>query len=778
MVVIPSYHIGDLVEHVSLRHWVEELRLLQENGKMKHDALIFINFDADSDFWSGVDLPWPLEWLPNTDGIGALVREIQDLPYVHFSSLSDYLKHHSPVGTFHFSQDTADGSFNGYNSWAEKAQVGPQWTRIERSRRVNSAARKAISLLNHPAGLADLPKIMATAELIRLRALSTTHFGMATPYVAPQRQQAMENVLARLDRYSDEIQGRIAVALRSHLKTIPPMPPPEKRLKWLDTFALLQCDETNINGSRFLNVEITGSEPSAQAYVLADSDGSLHHPIPYGPAKKNGGKHTLRLYVPGAAPLTDGVYHLYRDLRRIAADTPSDRVVRIDKSALDNGTLSLHWDRSGKIDGIYLDGERMAEAGSLMPHVRHNDKVLALRDMDNEIVQAADSRSASVRLTGRFAAGLADRADTGGAAITISMMAGHPYILLNGHIDYPTTRRSDIIKAGAPGLTRRVDLAWHEVAPAEVRFAPPATRDKPFRILKRNYLGVETEYALDYFRHSEDNVNLDNVNNHITQSYVGVVADTYGMAMAADTTVMANFAFAPLKMRHRADSNTFHLRANPFGTYHGKQYRPPTWGNGQGYDLTLHTGEHLFSAGPTYNGVSHEFDLLFAFFKEARIPAAIKQDLQGFAHPPLLISKTANPADLPPRREPLKTPTGFTAAYHDGTVFFSWESVNDPWAHYRIHCGTQPGQYERVYPATGTGLNIKEFKPGFGFQKQLDYFARIESISAKGATSGLSEEIHFRVESASDKEQPKIPLKLELKIVWTNLRALIAGIVL
>ncbi len=61
------------------------------------------------------------------------------------------------------------------------------------------------------------------------------------------------------------------------------------------------------------------------------------------------------------------------------------------------------------------------------------------------------------------------------------------------------------------------------------------------------------------------------------------------MAIAMDTSVQSNFAFAPLKMTHDPDDDTFRVRANPFGTYHGRQYRMPTWGNGQGYEITLRT---------------------------------------------------------------------------------------------------------------------------------------------------------------------------------------------
>ena len=131
MCIEQSYNIGDLLENVSLGHWVGKLRKLQEQGKIDHDVLIYINYDADSEFWRGLDLAWPLDRLPNTGGLAALVDEVKDLPYVAFTTLQDYLDDHPPVGSFYFGQDTADGSFNGYNSWAEKFATHRYWTRIE-----------------------------------------------------------------------------------------------------------------------------------------------------------------------------------------------------------------------------------------------------------------------------------------------------------------------------------------------------------------------------------------------------------------------------------------------------------------------------------------------------------------------------------------------------------------------------------------------------------------------------------------------------------------------
>lgn len=169
MIIIPTYNIGDLLENVSLGHWVGRLRKLQEKGKIDHDVLIYINYDADSDFWRGLDFAWPLNQLPNTGGLSALIDEVKDLHYVSFTTLQDYLENHQPVGSLYFGQDTADGSFNGYNSWAEKSATHRYWTRIAYYRRIHTAATRALALFDDPDIEDKIRPLLDTFYLMRMR---------------------------------------------------------------------------------------------------------------------------------------------------------------------------------------------------------------------------------------------------------------------------------------------------------------------------------------------------------------------------------------------------------------------------------------------------------------------------------------------------------------------------------------------------------------------------------------------------------------------------------
>ena len=142
---------------------------------------------------TSLNLPLFGNRIPNTDGINGLVREVADLDYVVFDTPGGYLKTHSPVGTVSFTQDTADGNFTGYASWSEKPYNRKIWTAIERSR---TSAK------------ADTGKGCFDG---RIKLLSTTHFGLATPVLNIQRERAADALAAELLYAAADKEGSLTV---------------------------------------------------------------------------------------------------------------------------------------------------------------------------------------------------------------------------------------------------------------------------------------------------------------------------------------------------------------------------------------------------------------------------------------------------------------------------------------------------------------------------------------------------------------------------------------
>lgn len=185
MTVIPTYSNADVCDAGCLRAWVKELHKKQTSGEIKNDMFIFINMDADAMFWETIDIPMIKGKIANTDGIRGLVTEIADLDYVVFDTPGGYLKSHGTVGKISFTQDTADGNFTGYASWAEKPFNRFVWTRLERARAMSALYER---------------DSLSPSFDDRILLLSTTHFGLATPVLNISREKTATELSERMEK--------------------------------------------------------------------------------------------------------------------------------------------------------------------------------------------------------------------------------------------------------------------------------------------------------------------------------------------------------------------------------------------------------------------------------------------------------------------------------------------------------------------------------------------------------------------------------------------------
>lgn len=808
IVVIPTYHPGDLVEHISLRDWAEELHRLQSEGKIDRDVLLFINFDADADFWTGADLPWHLDWLPNTGGIGQLVDSVADLDFVEFTKLSDYLAHHPPVGRVQFGQDTADGSFNGYHSWAEKAAASDYWTRILRNRRACETARKVSALADAVAGAVagaaagagavtaadagsatpNLATLLDAAFALRLRALSTTNFGLASPFLARQREQAMADLLRRLDEVSDHLDRYAALVAQ---RLIDRTAVPSARLEGaqlVEPFVHLNPSLPGLGPSdRHLDLSLPSEAVDNRPYLILDAQGRR---IPATLTKKRVATlsprtaATLRVSAEHAMP--DGVYYLYRTGVEVPEMVPGKggAYADADSGILRNGAISVHFNARGLVESVTRDGIPLLEAGSLIPYVIHQGKRLSPERLQLTVEADGEDGAAVVRLYGPWEGPPGSTRAPGWVDYRLRLEPGLPYLFVEGALRYPDTLRRQLIQSDKPMLARKIDAGWEAVAPLELRFAPRADRRAPFTIHKRNYLGEESAYAVDYFRHAARNLDVASINNHITAAYAAVSTAHSGMAVAMNPAVNANFAFCPFQMEHLPETGSLAIRANPFGTYDGRQILPPTRGNRQGYEAVLLSAPQLQSAGPSYNGRQERFEVMIAFFNAASeesstansigavkplgaaVPAGLKADLIAYAQRPLTLTALprhppapAAPADLPP--------AGFLALPHEGGVVFHWETGGRTDTTYRLRCRAMTGTEERVFTTDRPSLYVQrgalERSDGF-------YIASVEALDPDSGTIRRTPEIRFRL-SAPVASAYEIPLDFKAKVLWANLSA-------
>ncbi len=766
IIIMPTYHPGDLVEHISLRQWANKLHRLQAEGTIDRDVLLFINFDADAEFWTGVDTLRHLKWLPNTGGLGQLINSVADLNFVTFSRVTEYLDKHPPVGTIHFSQDTADGNFNGYNSWAEKSYASDYWTRVVRNRRAHWMAQKVFAGADGDIMTQQVNHLLEKSFEIRMRVLSTTNFGLATPFLARQREAAMASLLEQLDNCTHLIEAQVSSRAESLIREVSPPQPAFIHGKLVDTFLHMENGEINSpSGDRILEFTLPTGGPGSKRYFLVDTNG---HILSANIEKKDrsfdGSFESVTLRVDKNQAMPGGVYFLFAD--DYFALSVADQKIFAGTRLLKNEFISVHFDENGHVAQVIQDRKVQLEAESMVPYIIHDGKRYAPSLLAITVEETGKNGFVSVRIRGNWEGPAGITRKPGWVDYRFRLISGIPYLFIDGEVRYPDTDCRDVIFPEKPMLARKIDAGWETVAPLELRFTGRADREEPFYIHKRNFLGKEDAYAVDYYRHSPKNLNVAGINNHITPEYSAVTTGEQGMAVAMNTEANANFAFCPFQMTHLPETDEFLMRANPFGTYHGDQIMPPTMGNRLGYEAVLLSAPHLHSAGPTYNGYSDRFELMITFFEGDTVPEDLKQDLIAFARRPATIG-TCNMETA--RKEPRSflPPAGFLALpYRDG-ILFHWEPAGPLGTTYRIRYKAIPGSQKNSLNAEGRTIfvNASDFLPSGN-----RFSATIEAICPDGRLSEQSPEIYFHL---TQKTNPslEIPRDFMAKILWSNASA-------
>jgi hypothetical protein len=757
--VIPAYNHGDMAENIGIRHWVSMLHREQLKGNIQKDVLLFLNTDADDDYWYGYKLPSYLSWLPNTGGLNQLVDSVSDLDYVKFTTLTEYMKNHKPVGTVSFGQDTADGSFDGYSSWAEKAYSTDYWSAVARDRQIHSQVAQIYGQLGSavPPGVQDL---LDQSYELRMRLMSTTNFGMATPFLARSRERVVESIISDLTIASESARETAKAAARVYLEQQPPPEASDAGFEKIGSFMLVR--EPSVAASvygEFIDLTLSGRVPVNNLFYISGQGGKpIPTPLVSLERCESAVTTSLKLHVPAGYSLTDGVYNLYTS-QAVRARKPATTCTPL---KLANGLVSVELNDKGQIVTVTSGGVRRLDAGSFLPGVNYGGKWYRPDRLEALVESDGSNGVASLRLRGIF--GLPAKGTVNGAVdYRLTLVEDVPAIFVDADVTYPDTPRDDIFKPANAALSRRYDSKWQETASAEINFAQGATKDTPFKVIKRNFLGVESSYFVDYFKHSAENLDLANVNNHITAEYVAVAGEKGGLAVAMDTSRPSNFAFCPLKINYDP-SGGFSLKLNPFGTYFGKQYVQPTWGTGDGYLMALSTGAQYQTSACTFSGYTSHFSLMVSFFDGRDLPANIRDQSIAYAHPPFTI--TANMLGCPGIAADLQTPLGFLAASDNGSVYFHWEKPKAEAASYHVYCGTDKAKLNQMYIQDGkeSTLVVKEFGSGAIFDPATTYYAAVAAVDTNGKETALSEILSFKP-TASKSAGMDVPMEVQVRIL-------------
>lgn len=609
MTLLPCYNTGDLADHLTLRRWVKQMRSQQLALEKQVDLLLLIDMDADDEFWMGYDVPLLKGRLSTASGLRGLVENVAGMDYVRFTTPCEYLDGHEPVGRVSIGQDTADGSFDGYSSWAEKWSNHRLWTGLERARILELQTRRLL------AGEAPemVRSLLDESFEARLKILSTTHFGMAAPVMNVTREGIAAGLVARAVETA-------AGAFDHAAGTRQP-----GRFSLLD---YVRGDSTDLvtydprPSQSLVRLPLTEAAPPALVVRTAAGDA-----VPTAVLEHRGQRELLFV-----ASFEPGERKCYTIEAGSAPPAPTSAPVAMTDSSLQNESLRLGFDRLGQVTSVQSGGEEFALDRFLRSGLTHAGKPY-------EVEAWALTESLGLGVVGvkRFSGtiGLRDGC-VAECEREIMLAAGLPYIYVRTRVAYPRTPDRRYAPGKAQRLGQRWDGDWQEVRPCEIWPALAGRDESPLRVWKHNYCDHVSQFSLDYGRFSR-NVELDSANNQVTHGWVAVSDGRRGMLVAQSADVASGMAFCPLRTRKQGD--VLRVRLNPFGTYWGKQYHYGAADTGLGKLLatTFSASDHINSYAPSYNGRVHEIALLIAPYRGDAPPDSTRYAAEAYAYPYLVL---------------------------------------------------------------------------------------------------------------------------------------------
>lgn len=601
MSLLPCYNTGDLSDHLTLRRWVKQMRRAQLKLDEPQDLLLLIDMDADDEFWVGFDVPFLKGRFSTVSGLQGLVENVADLDYVRFTTPGRYLDSHPPRKTIVIGQDTADGSFDGLSSWAEKWSNHSLWTLLDRARLLELQTRRLAE-----SGLtASMETLLAESFEARLKLLSTTHFGMSAPVMNLTRERIAFQLANRaVETAAEAFRQACAFA-------------PAESFSLLDYPRGVSTDLIHYPArpsAGLLRLPLAASAP--ETFALRASDGS---PIP----SAVWGRELF--FVDRFAPAER------RDYVIETGQPPRlpQRPVSVTEGGLVNEFLQLAFDPDGHLVSVQAEGQEFAAGRFFSSAVSYSGQTYQVSAWET-----SDSITAGVAGWIRQKGSLTL---PGGHPVNyereILLAAGLPYLYVTMRVQYPETPHVGFSKGKAARLQRTWDTRWREVMPCEIH--PALAGD--LRVWKHNYCDHVSTYRLDYHRFSQ-NVELDSVNNHVTHGWVAVSDGRRGLLAAHTVDRLSGMAFCPLRVR-RAGAG-LRVSMNPFGSYSGRQYRYGSADTGLGNFLavSMSASDHINPYAPSYNGQIQEFRLLLAPYAGDAPPESLRYDAEAFAYPYIVVS--------------------------------------------------------------------------------------------------------------------------------------------
>ena len=629
MRLLPACNHADIVEHwMSLRRWLVSMRRDQSRFTEAHDLILVIDMDADDTFWTGY-LPRAFRGLiPSGCGFGSLVRSVADLPWLRFTRPWDYLQNHEDRCSIELGQDLADGAWDGYSSWAEKSENTALWTLVARGRRIDAlAARVEAEKGSKPGATAG------TALTERLLAMSTTHFGMASPVMNAGR---LRDGFHHADAARQAAERRLEDARSSGSRAS----------------ASIDGATTGTRGVWYLDQEIDrlphGAGAIATLRGVSDSTAATgcatdlpdDEPSPQQPAihcftQDAAGVKEVRVVInPPSSRLAElseampAAGHSGGASSVTASFAPGGHRLETGPASLSNGRLELRALPEGGVT-LTVAGRPVFSAPLSQPWIDYGGRTASSRPVaEPQVAVLVPGLVAELRMQGEIPL------HGGQSALwthVYTMAAGLGGVTVDVSIAYPRTAHRGFERSKAARLDRDWDPRWRSVAPFELRPALDALENAPARVWKHGFFGQVSSYELGYHAFGP-NREQDSLDNHLTNGWVAVSGGGRGLLVVQSAAAASCYAFCPMRTRLRGGRQ--YVALNPFGTYAGRQWKYPLAVTGWGRLAALLAADNLDPYGPSWEGSAIRFSLMLAPYEGDAPPSGLQRDALVFATPP------------------------------------------------------------------------------------------------------------------------------------------------
>lgn len=626
IILIPTYHHGDILENYSLKKWLLKLRKEQINGKVKNDLLIYINIDADSETWIGLDLPKFLHFIPNSSGLYEYIKTVDELKFAEWTTIGNYVKNHSPVGEITITQDLADGGYDGYFSWAEKLDTHKIWKNVEKSRYYTLQAEYLLN--NEIKDDIFRKKIRETilgeensSFIKRFETLSTTHFGMSNPVINNERiKQAIYLSGSAKDIAYQSLKECKKVIARE-----------QKNICKDDCiYSFYLFNFKNNRSDIFVKVPIVLPENiNLQDIKLTDEKNKDISFSIIDIEKNKSMTFANILFFPEIEGKSKRLFFVKKGNQKNDTINLSSLTLK----EISNPLVKLKIDNSGFITSFKYKDIEFAKEKFIFPFVNYDNKILYPKKF--EVISLQEFTSTNIhriKLRGKIEINVENKIYPVELEYTFTIAENLPYLFADVKVKFPKTPTEKMQYTVVQKINRKLDLRWKEVAPFQIQPKIFSEKNNFLNVWKINYLGVVSSYKLDYKKINPKNANLSSFNNHITAPWCAISNGKAGLLISQNAQILSNFAFCPMRLKEINGIQNIFL--NPYGTYYGKQFDySHLGGNGVGVELINVIAPFLKSPAPSYNGGELNFSVLIAPYHGNKPPDFIRNDAMEFFYP-------------------------------------------------------------------------------------------------------------------------------------------------